>query len=120
MSFFEELTIPNKGFPASSKYETATNLAPTKRNKSASLRMVDPKTKRGSYLDNIESYESKHKPPGVGKFDLTRYGSVGGSRKASLMKMNKAIQKFNNFDDGLKLAAELPGPGEFNPHVFVA
>jgi len=54
----------------------------------------------------------------VGKFDLTRYGSVG-HRKMSLLKPNKEIQKFNNLDDIIKIAAELPGPGEFNPHVYI-
>jgi hypothetical protein len=33
------------------------------------------------------------------------------------MKLNKEVKKHNNFDDAIKLAAELPGPGNFNPHV---
>lgn len=43
-----------------------------KRNKSADLQKVDLKIKRGSYIDDIEKFEAKHKPPGVGKFDITK------------------------------------------------
>ena len=44
-----------------------------KRTKSAdTLKKVDPNAKRGSYIDDIEKYALKHKPPGVGKFDITK------------------------------------------------
>jgi hypothetical protein len=65
----------------------------------------------------LEEFETKHKPPGVGKFDLTKYTDLG-TKRFSNMKPNKEIKKNNNFDDAIKIAAELPGPGQFNPHVY--
>lgn len=50
-----------------------SDVANIKRAKSASvLNKVDPKLKRGSYIDDIERYQAKTKEPGVGKFDLTK------------------------------------------------
>lgn len=42
-----------------------------------------------------------------------------GTKKFSSIKLNKEVIKHNNFDDGIKIAAELPGPGQFNPHVHL-
>lgn len=43
-----------------------------KRHKSADLKKIDLTAKKGTYIDNIEKYEQKHKPPGIGKFDITK------------------------------------------------
>jgi hypothetical protein len=49
-----------------------------RRTKSASLKkiVVNLNVKKGTFIDNIENYEKKHKPPGVGKFDLTKYTGI--------------------------------------------
>ncbi len=52
----------------------------------------------------------------MGKFDLTKHSDFEGS-SSSKLKMNKDVIKHNNFDDAIKIAAELPGPGQFNPRV---
>lgn len=87
-----------------------------RRHKSASLKKVDLKVEKRTYLDDIAHFENKHKPPGVGKFDLTKFTDLG-TKKFSMIKPSKEVQKHNNFDDAIRLAAELPGPGYFNPHV---
>ena len=51
----------------------------------------------------------------MGKFDLTKHTDFEVS--PSKLKINKNIVKHNNFDDAVKIAAELPGPGQFNPRV---
>ena len=106
------LFAPN---PAPNRYHSEKKL-PNKGHTSASLRKVDPKCTRGSHLDNMEAFEAKHKPPGVGKFDLTKYSDIG-TKKHPTKKSAEVPRKFNNFDDGIKLAADVPGPGHFNPHV---
>ena len=53
----------------------------------------------------------------MGKFDLTKYTDLGTKKFSNLKNKDKVIIKNNNFDDVIKLAAELPGPGQFNPHV---
>ena len=91
-----------------------------RRTKSASLKkiLVDQNLKKYNYLEQMENYEKKHKPPGVGKFDLTKYTSIkkGKMSPAREIRENGRV-KNNNLDDVVKIAAELPGPGQFNPHV---
>mgnify|MGYP000551353666 CR=1 FL=1 len=57
-----------------------------RRTKSASLKkiLVDDKLKKETYIDEMESYEKKHKPPGVGKFNLTKFSDFGTKKHSSL------------------------------------
>lgn len=92
-----------------------------RRTKSASMKKekIDFNLKRGTYIDNIEDYQAKHKPPGIGKFDLTKY--TGFTEKRQFSPKDKELKiKNNNLDDVIKVAAELPGPGQFNPHVNIS
>lgn len=59
-----------------------------RRNKSASLNKVNLNAKKNTYLDEIERFENTHKPPGVGKFDLTKFTDLG-TKRFSNMKPNK-------------------------------
>jgi hypothetical protein len=113
---FDEVASLTSANPEPSRYKTAGSLL--KRHKSASLKKVDLDVKKQTYLDGIDHFEAKHKPPAVGKFDLTKFTDLG-TKKFSTVKQNKEVKKHNNFDDAIKLAAELPGPGHFNPHVLL-
>lgn len=87
-----------------------------KRAKSASLlKKVDPKIARGSYIDDIEKYQTKTKEPGVGKYDLTKDPYA---KKYLNLKPKSVPIKFNNFDDVKFLSSHVPGAGHYNPHVF--
>jgi len=48
---------------------------------------VDLKVKKHTYIDNIEEYEAKHKPPAIGKFDLTKY--TGFEKKKQFFDKNQ-------------------------------
>lgn len=117
VSYFDEQAKITTIVPGPSKYKTEGTMI--RRSKSASLRKieVDLKASKKTYLDEIAAFQAKNKPPAVGKFDLTKYTDLGTKRFSSIKKANSE-RKFNNFDDAIKLAAELPGPGQFNPHVF--
>jgi hypothetical protein len=101
--YFDEIIIPIKNYPDPSKYKTEGNLI-KKSKSSPELNKVNLKAKKGSYIDNIEEFEKKFKPPGIGKFDLTKYSDIG-TKKFSSIKPNKDRIKHNNFDDAIKLAA---------------
>lgn len=114
--FFDEqakLFIEN---PSPSKYKTERDMI--RRTKSSSIKKikVDLKASKKTYLDDIESFVVKQKPPAVGKFDLTKYSDLGTKRYSSVKNLASRI-KHNNFDDIIQVAAQLPGPGQFNPHV---
>ena len=113
--------MPN---PSPDKYKTTTNREGffetdpkiKKRNKSAELRnKVDPKAKRGHYIDNMEKYEAKHKPPGIGKYDITKDPY---KKKFINLKPKELPRKFNNYDDVKFLSNNVPGAGHYNPHVI--
>lgn len=88
-----------------------------KRAKSASLlKKVDLKTLRGSYIDDIEKYQTKHKAPGVGKYDITKDPYA---KKFLNLKPKELPIKFNNFDDTKFLSDKTPGAGHYNPHVTI-
>ena len=43
------------------------------KNKSAdALKKVDLGVKKGTFIDDIEKHQAKHKAPGVGKYDITK------------------------------------------------
>ena len=48
---------------------------------------------------------------------MTKYTDLGTKKFSSIKLNTKEIIKNNNFDDGIKIAAELPGPGQFYPHL---
>ena len=74
------------------------------------------KLKRNTIFDDIEKYEAKHKFPGVGQFDLTK----DPFKKTIINIKPKTIPvKFNNLDDIKYVSSSIPGPGFYNPHVFV-
>lgn len=85
-----------------------------KRHKSADLKKVDQKIQRGSYIDDIEKFEAKHKPPGVGKFDITK---DPWKKTFSPLKAKEKPEKPSNMDDIKFLGAGVVGPGHYNPHV---
>ncbi len=115
--YFDELAKVTSDLPPPSQYKTEGNLL--RRSKSMSIKkiLVNLKTSKRTFLDEIETFNAKFKSPGVGKFDLTKYTEIG-KKKYSPLKGSSTKVKYNNFDDAIKLAAELPGPGEFNPHVL--
>ena len=116
--WFDEIAKLTSEVPGASKYKVEGNMI--RRSKSDSIKkiVVDLKASKKTYLDDITAEVTKHKPPGVGKFDLTRYTDIGTKGHSSVKNLTERV-KFNNFDDGIKVAAELPGPGQFNPHVNV-
>jgi hypothetical protein len=110
--YFDELAKPAQGHPGSARYKVEGNMLA--RSKSTSLKkiLVDPNAKKRTYIDNIEQEVTKHKPPGVGKFDLTRYTAFVSKKGSPARDMKEQIRtKSNLFDNCVKLAAELPGPG---------
>ena len=74
--FFDEIIKPLKPNPAPSRYKVETDMII--RTKSTSLKkiLVNPNLKRDTFLDGIDHEAKKHKPPGVGKYDLTKYTSI--------------------------------------------
>lgn len=91
-----------------------------RRTKSASIKKpkVDLNAKRGTFIDQIELYEKKNKTPGVGKLDLTKYSSIKKAKSSPAKDMRESNRiRNNNFDDDIRRAVEVPGPGDFNPHV---
>lgn len=81
--YFDELAKPTSTYPAASMYKVEGDMI--RRTKSASIKKekIDFKLKKGTYIDNIEEYETKHKPPGIGKFDLTKYSDFGDKKRVS-------------------------------------
>lgn len=75
VSYFDELVKPIKDLPGP-KYKVEGDMI--RRSKSLSIKKIkiDPQAKRDNYLDQMEQYDKRHKPPGVGKFDLTKYTSI--------------------------------------------
>jgi hypothetical protein len=84
--YFDEVASLTSANPEPSRYKVEG--AMLKRHKSASLSKVDLNVKKQTYLDTIEHFENKHKPPGVGKFDLTKFTDLG-TKKFSTLKHNK-------------------------------
>ena len=73
--------------PEPSKYNVSGNIAKTYR--SASLKKVDPKCTKKTYIDDIILFEAKHTPPGVGKFDLTKYTDLGTIKRYSSARIDR-------------------------------
>lgn len=94
--FFEEIARLTSVVPGASKYKVEGNML--RRSKSLSIKkvLVDKEACRKTYLDDITAAALKHKPPGVGKFDLTKYSDLGTKRYSSVKNVSKR-EKFNNF-----------------------
>ena len=74
--YFDEIVKPFKGNPAPPRYKVESDMII--RTKSASLKkiLINPNLKRETYLDEIDRYDKNHKPPGVAKYDLTKYTDI--------------------------------------------
>ena len=71
--FMDEQIKPFVANPSPDKYKTKDEFEPRqKRHKSADLKKVDKKICKQTYIDEIDDFAKKHKPPGVGKYDLLK------------------------------------------------
>lgn len=119
--FLDEQIHPLTANPSPDKYKTTQQAgffdAQTKarKNKSAdALKKVNPSLKKWTYIDDIERYEAKHKPPGVGKFDLLKEPF---QKKHIKLKQTEVPTKLSQMDDVKFLSAGTRGVGHYNPHV---
>lgn len=72
------------------------------------------KLKRGTYIDDIENHQKKHKAPPVGKYDITKDPY---KKKVVNLKPKDPQVKRNTLDDVVYLSNFNPGSGQYNPHV---
>ena len=69
------------------------------------------KVTKGTFIENIEKHEVRHKSPGVGKYNL-----IEEYKKPKPSKL-KPEEKISHLDDICVLANVTPGTGFYNPHV---
>lgn len=75
--------------------------------------------KRPTWIEDIEKFEQKYKHPAAGKYNLLENSNFSIPKKRlSLQKLLQNSSKFNNFDDTVFVASQVPGPGFYNPHVL--
>ena len=72
--FMDEQIKPFVPNPSPDKYKMKEGFEPNsqKRHKSADLKKVDTKMSKRTYIDDIDEFAKKFKPPGVGKYDLLK------------------------------------------------
>jgi hypothetical protein len=76
--------------------------------------------KRPTWIEDIQRYEQKYRPPAAGKYNLLTASDFNMPKKPTkIQQLLKNGTKHSNFDDSIYVAAGVPGPGSHNPHVIL-